>query len=885
MNLSNSIWAKRKIINQLGKKEITITLSEHTNHLLEKFDQIKNRLKPELHQPVKLAIQLHDIGKVLPHFQRKRLGNINYQPFDVSIDIYHSIFSVLLINKNELKKELLNSGYNVDDFEKFIQSAVAFHHWKDSFEDLFRYGNKNFEKLMSKPDDFKKALINNLKNEMKQVNGFNLDLIELDGDMLEGLSSQIPLPFYEYVIPPYQLYYLPKRLNINDQKINDWILISGFLIRCDHFASFCEEEDYDFPIEISPPDFDIIKQKTIEQIEQRSNLGLNQNIWQLQEINGCKNTNTILIAPTGVGKTEFAFLWGAGAKFFYTLPLRAAVEQIYERASIIFNDIKNGFNSTNNQTFIHEKVGLLHSDADIYLIGSEEQEYSILQYDTARQLSFPVTISTGDQFFPYAFRPPGYEKIYSLFSYSKLIVDEVQAYDPVAAAIIVKFIEDVSKMGGKSLLMTATFPSFIKEEIESRSSSPQIINLYEKYKNNLEVLKKHKIKFHSIDNSNVINEQKFSLNDNLLNQIISLGKNNRVLVILNTIALAQSVYENLKNRCEKESIKIYLLHSRFTFNDREKIRNEIEKEFKNPKPQNDKEGKILIATQVLEAAIDIDADFLFTEIAPLDSLIQRMGRVLRRYRENYSHKGERNIEIIIFSDGLESGNGKVYKNELINLTAMIFQSEIDSSFNLKDEISKFYNNGFKRAKNKNKRFDYKLHNNEILLSEFKKFELVNLLYDNLKEFRKQSDYLKDFYLTLELLDAGYMSDKKTEAQKKFRPMISYQVIPENRKKELIKSIEEFCKNYIDAKRPYTMFKEKIISEFVVNVNGLINQSKLKSVSKWIIEIENEINLEEEHVKKLISWTENIFFVDYSYDHQKGLDKSINQDLSKLTNIL
>lgn len=885
MNLSNSIWAKRKLVNQQGKKEITITLSEHTNHLLEKLDQIKNRLRPELHQPVKLAIQLHDIGKVLPHFQRKRLGNINYQPFDVSIDIYHSILSVLLINKNELKKELLNSGIKDADFEKFILSAVAFHHWKDKFEDLFRYGNKNFEKLMNKPDDFKKALINNLKDEMNQVNGFNINLIELDGDMLEGLSSQIPLPFYEYVIPPYQLYYLPKRLDINDQKIIDWILISGFLLRCDHFASFCEEEDYDLPIEISSPDYEIIKQKTLNQIKQRSSLNSTINIWQFQEIDSCKDSDTILIAPTGVGKTEFAFLWGAGEKFFYTLPLRAAVEQIYERASIIFNDIKNGFNDVTTQAFVDEKVGLLHSDADIYLIGSDDQEYSILQYDTARQLSFPITISTGDQFFPYALRPPGYEKIYSLFSYSKLIVDEVQAYDPVAAAIIVKFIEDVNKMGGKSLLMTATFPSFIEKEIKSRSASPQIINLYEKNKNKLEVLKKHKIKFHLIDNSNVRNEQKFFLNDDLLNQIINLGRNNRVLVILNTIALAQTVYEKLKSICDKESIKIYLLHSRFTFNDKEKIRNEIEKEFQNPKPQNEKEGKILIATQVIEAAIDIDADFLFTEIAPLDSLIQRMGRVLRRYRENYSHNGDSNVEIIIFSDGLESGNGKVYKTELINLTAMIFQSEINNNFNLQEEISSFYQNGFKGKKNRNKKFELELHNNEILLSEFRKFELVNSLYNYLMEFRDQSDYLKDFDLTLELLDAGYMSDKKAEAQKKFRPMLSYQVIPENRKEEFTNAIAEFCAKYIDQKRPYTMFKEKIISEFVVSVNGYMKTTKSKTVSHWINEIEGKINLKDEHKRKLSHWTENILVVKYNYDSQKGLDRNINQDLSSLANIL
>ncbi|MCM8809864.1 MAG: CRISPR-associated helicase Cas3' [Candidatus Omnitrophica bacterium] len=885
MNAINPIWAKRKKIDSNNNREIIITLSEHINHILEKFDQLKNKLKPELHKPIELAIQLHDIGKVLPYFQRKNLGNLNYKPFDVSVEIYHSILSVLFINKNELKRELLNHGINDSDIEKFILSAVAFHHWKDKFEDLFRYGNKNFEKLMNKPDDFKKALINNLKDEMKSVNGFNINLIELDEYMLEGLSGEKQLPFYEYVIPPYQLYYLPKRIEIINKKIIDWILIAGFLIRCDHFASFCEEEgNYDLPIEIFPPNYNTVIQNTIDQIKKRANLISSQDIWQLQVIELTKNNNTILIAPTGIGKTEFAFLWGAGEKFFYTLPLRAAVEQIYERASEIFNTNKDVLDNTSQQTKIIEKVGLLHFDADIYLIGSEDQEYSILQYDTARQLAFPVTISTGDQFFPYALRPPGYEKIYSIFSYAKLIVDEVQAYDPVASAIIVKFIEDVNNMGSNSLLMTATFPAFIEYEIKQRSTSIQVVNLYEKNKSDLKSLKKHKIKFHIINNSKSKYGSEFSIDSDLLNQIIDLGKRNRVLVILNTIALAQTVFEELKNICDRESIKIFLLHSRFTFNDRENIRKKIEKEFQNPKSQNEVEGKILISTQVLEAALDIDADFLFTEIAPLDSLIQRMGRVLRRYRNNYKHIGESNVKIIVYSNGLESGNGKVYKAELVNLTLKLLQSEIDKTINLEDEIANYYSEKSKK-KNKLEKLSLDLQNGEIILSEFKKFELVNKLYGYLLKYREKSDYLKDFYLTLELLDAGYMSDKKSDAQKKFRSMISYQVIPENRKEELKNAIAYYCMKYIDEKRPYTMFKEKIISEFVINVNGLKNQSKFASVSKWLEEIENEINLKEEHKIKLINWTENIFFVNYNYDSQKGLDKNINQELSHLANIL
>ena len=55
----------------------------------------------------------------------------------------------------------------------------------------------------------------------------------------------------------------------------------------------------------------------------------------------------------------------------------------------------------------------------------------------------------------------------------------------------------------------------------------------------------------------------------------------------------------------------------------------ILEEFKNPTPENEKTPKILVASQIVEASLDIDVDVLFTELAPIDALIQRMGRVAR----------------------------------------------------------------------------------------------------------------------------------------------------------------------------------------------------------------------------------------------------------------
>jgi len=175
---------------------------------------------------------LHDIGKVLPKFQRNKIGNKDYQPFDVEIDLDHSIFSTMLINKNELLKELGN-----EDYANFALSAVVFHHWRDRFEEIIRFGSEKFKKFRDKPLKFKEALIENLMIETKNLKNFKLKLIQLDEFVIEGLADGVP--FDSYVSVPYQLYFLPQRLENDDEKKKEWLLISGFLMRCDHFASFC----------------------------------------------------------------------------------------------------------------------------------------------------------------------------------------------------------------------------------------------------------------------------------------------------------------------------------------------------------------------------------------------------------------------------------------------------------------------------------------------------------------------------------------------------------------------------------------------------------------------------------------------------------------------
>lgn len=892
-------WAKSKqeFRDDLGNViEVRfISLSEHTKDVLSVLHYLKDYLAKsnpfgvsnnQLLRLIEIVIQFHDIGKVLPCFQIKTIKNKDYKPFDIYCNIPHSILSALMVDVEQLEgivAGIINDTNKASIYTKYILSAIAYHHWRENFYDIVEGQTDVFKDLFNLFENKNKWTLikENIQEVYKELGIDDQYSPYLNQQWLNGLNGNIA--YVQYITPPYLLYRFPQRSKIDDGSLKDWILMSGFTMLSDHFASYVEGQNEpgvcNSKIEIPGIDFETIKERVSEEL--REKIGSNydeNNIWQFTEAEKYFENNSILLAPTGMGKTEFAFLWSKGEKFFYTLPIRAAVNQIFERTKKIFGV---------------DKSGLLHSDADVYVYGDGAETESMKVYETAKQLSLPAIISTGDQFFPYALRPPSYERIFAKFSYSRLIIDEVQAYDPKAAAIVVKFVEHIVQMGGKFLLMTATLPDFIKDEIISRTDlkpDNQILNLFDR-DSRFKSFVKHKIKLIA----EPLRDEKLSYSKETLDAIISKAGSNggsRVLVVLNTIKQAQQVFGDLKKKSGSD-IEIKLFHSRYTQQHRKKTEESLDSFIgNNNKSREDKRPKILVSTQTVEASLDLDADYLFTELAPWDAMIQRMGRTLRElridtintsevFKRRYgleslptnvfilSYQGKKNNNAIY-----ESGGGFVYHRELLRTTLKFFdiakhtqkkqdESKVESSGILVNKISeedlKKWNNGNNhdlKSLDTNSSFD---------LSEENKSILVKLLYNCLPE---NSLYLKDYWNMLQLLDSGFMSDRKSEAQKAFRDIAEVRVIPEDNRESFYNDLRQF---QFEKKYAYTEFRKKITSKYVVNVQRskvveCLYESNLVSYRTKL----DTVFKENQKIMKLESWLYGIYFVQLEYSEDGGL---------------
>ncbi len=330
--------------------------------------------------------------------------------------------------------------------------------------------------------------------------------------------------------------------------------------------------------------------------------------------------DAFLEAPTGSGKTNAAIAWAlrnrkSGERIFYLLPYQASIEAMADTLAKLFGK---------------EHVAVLHARALDYAFRQhfeETGEYKSAAQQTKAETELnrlahkPIKVATPFQLLKWLFGIPRFEIGISEMVGGLFVFDEIHAYDAHVVALIGEMVRLLKQLGGRFLFMSATFPPFLKALLqEALNEDAATFGLEDsegdEWTQQFSQQVRHILRWH---------DEPLEAMLPAIAKALQQGK--KVLVVANRVAQAQEIYRQL---C-KQFHDIHLLHSRFARRDRVAKERTIIDALRGTR--NDVAVQALVATQVVEVSLDVSFDTIFTEIAPVDDLLQRFGRV-NRYGEH-----------------------------------------------------------------------------------------------------------------------------------------------------------------------------------------------------------------------------------------------------------
>jgi len=465
-----------------------------------------------------------------------------------------------------------------------------------------------------------------------------------------------------------------------------FVMFSGTLIFCDRISSAQEFQlGFDFQYKFhTNKSISYLLEQVIPNFKKWK--PFQKQVSQIKE-------SVFIEIPTGEGKTEAALLWAENnlentfTRICYTLPTRVTSNKMYDRFTQIFTD---------------KNVALIHSSAKLKLeeeFPDGEKQKLNLWYAILNTFSLPVSISTIDAVLTRYLHIGRWDSALMNLNNALLIVDEIHAYNPKLLGFLLRVLEYQQHLGNPFALMSASFPKIIRKKFEESLNFNFIGNSERErmlwLKSPGEIIKNNRSIFDAVPE---------------MIKMLKIGKN--VLCISNTIRDAKKLYRQLKENGISEK-QILLYHSEFIFKDRELKENEIyfrlgKIEYNKIAPRLLEETIfinnefvsyseylemidvqlpfILVATQVVEISLDIDFDIMFTEIAPIDALVQRFGRVNRK------KLAQKFAPFFIFSkiDSGSDGWYYPYEKEFLDLTWEVLQEGPFTLEGLKEWVNKVY---------------------------------------------------------------------------------------------------------------------------------------------------------------------------------------------------
>ncbi|MCS7238436.1 MAG: CRISPR-associated helicase Cas3' [Thermoguttaceae bacterium] len=342
-------------------------------------------------------------------------------------------------------------------------------------------------------------------------------------------------------------------------------------------------------------------------------------------------------APMGAGKTEAA-LWAAyrlmleghNHGLYFALPTRIASNLVHKRVGQFLEKV---FGPQTAARLLHGSAWLYRFLDDPQLRdmfgGGEEFRPGFSWFAPAKRgILWPFGVGTVDQallavlcvkhFFMRLFGLAG----------KVVILDEIHTYDMYTGTLIDSLIAYLRELGCTIILLSGTLTQSRRESlgISVPASHAHAYPLVSTSDNRCLTPAAP-----SITHKTVYLETKDPADDHFWDELFRvLREGAAVIWLCNTVAQSQQVYSEVVSRLTVDGVAHGLLHSLMLPKHRHHL--ELQWTQRLGKTNANRGPAILIATQVVEQSVDLDADLMITSLAPMDILLQRLGRLWRHPR-------------------------------------------------------------------------------------------------------------------------------------------------------------------------------------------------------------------------------------------------------------
>lgn len=408
----------------------------------------------------------------------------------------------------------------------------------------------------------------------------------------------------------------------------------------------------------------------------------------------------IIEAPTGIGKTELALTAAEQLAFkqrktglYMGLPTQATTNAMFSR-------VKNWLDSMAKEQAAHPDIKLLQGKAKFNksytnlpyaenIYDDTDGDVVINSWFAGKKSSLShFAVGTIDNLLLTALKQKHLFLRHLGFSDKVVIIDELHAYDSYMSSYLEKAIKWLGAYHVPVIALSATLPKekrndLLKAYLKGKYGNPKI-KASDNWEHNesyplLSILDGNKLE--QVSDFSIVNDENKTINvvrfkgneEEIINKAVAEIEDGGIAgVVVNTVKRAQDLA-----RLVPENIEVLLLHSAYLAPEREKIEERLQANIGKGATRPKK--MIVIGTQVLEQSLDIDFDVLFTDIAPIDLIIQRIGRLHRHKISRPTHLAKPTVYITGINSYGDYGKGNefIYEKYLLMKTDHFLTDKIN----------------------------------------------------------------------------------------------------------------------------------------------------------------------------------------------------------------